>query len=1063
MVASQTADYYEVALRHSKEGLHILTRQRFPKSWIQQLTAKSFIFAAIAHFHSPLQLGADQALGERVARLTIAKDLAARAYKSSKDVGGSTHHVVKGYLDVISSSLTLADGANFDKHNHSAVDASLVTLLKRPKNALSNPVALTESMGDLSRFHDMFSGYKPLEEELDLRVLGTFAVEVIERASRSLIQMKKEVEEETKVHTLMETQSLKEILAENKTRAQAVAEHIQVIQGDEAIESFEDLKKKLELIHIAINQHLHEARKILETTPAQSLPDGQTKALHSTLCKAVHQTQQLQTARQKELQNFRTQFSSHVLADFHPKEWSFENLNTILPALDPSRDLEIDDVVSEKKRENAVADLKCSLMTLEKLKSDCKCKLEETKNFVESMGTIRDNKAIHAQRLRLKLIEEAVSSIHLEKQIAIKKIFDVAGTIKQVSPKRQVEEQSRKTIESFEASIKAYKKFRSGITLEISESSKLKDEATIIYNKAKDIKKSSGDNAAKTDKEIQYILTAQANRLTELTDREILNLVQPATNAFNGNKPPTIPPPTTGGAGNQTEQELLKNINNYLSGAKNLPNKQKDDHEAILTHILQFQMDRAKASLAATTSTASQPANDIHQLIQRILDPSSIPVATEKPKEDPPDVKTTNELSKFEDMLHSLAASTQQEITRLQRIKVEKEKAVADAAFEEGKRREELEKLARKAHKVLGGVCSIGMDGGLGYQPGLSNGVIYDATTQRYVNAPNVSNNPATGRGQQPRYPNVQRARPAPPSVPERIMTYHQGEVKYDVFHDAIQDQSAYRNTTFNPREVMSPAEEEEIEIQDRLDKELSERELAANKARRHLEKMQEEAMKKIEEAKKYALDLQVEQTNIMFHMPENLFGNQGHSEPSPSPSVQRPKAQRLQKIHQPTNVNIVQLPQTPVSDSFYEPEQFCKADTTTKSIPSSFFANISAWNNAAPQTVTCHSDDSRSDSSHSKVSRSRKQVNLAKPGMVDRYVQDMEEKESSNVIHKKPHRHKSAIKHDSGLGSFSEQSPLQKTTEKLRKHGDIAKMVKFENESAVSHFLGGASPAGER
>ncbi|KAJ3004956.1 UNVERIFIED_CONTAM: hypothetical protein HDU68_004829 [Siphonaria sp. JEL0065] len=323
MVASQTGDYYEVALRHSKEGLHILTRQRFPKPWIQQLTAKSFIYAAIAHFHSPLQLGADQALGERVARLTIAKDLATRAYKSSKDVGGSIHHAVKGYLDVISSSLILADGANFDKHNHSAVDASLVTFLRRPKKALAHTIALTESMGDLSRFNDLFIGYRPLEEELDLQVLGTFAVEVIERASRSLIQMKEEIEELSSTYQL----TLKEILAENKTRAHAVAEHIQVIQKDECIESFEDLKKKLEFIHIAINQHLHE--------------------------------------------------------------WSLENLKNILPALDPSRDLEIDDIVSEKKRENAVMDLKSSLVTLEKLKSDCKCKLEDIKNFIESMGTIR--------------------------------------------------------------------------------------------------------------------------------------------------------------------------------------------------------------------------------------------------------------------------------------------------------------------------------------------------------------------------------------------------------------------------------------------------------------------------------------------------------------------------------------------------------------------------------------------------------------------------------------------------------------------------------------------------
>ncbi|KAI9339902.1 BRO1-like domain-containing protein [Obelidium mucronatum] len=468
MVAAQTADYYEMALRHAKEGLHILTKQRFPKYWVQQLTAKSFMYAAIAHYHAPLQLGPNQALGERVARLVVSKELATRAVKSSKEVGGSVHEVVKGYLDVITSSHLLADAANFDKHNSAPVDESLVTLLQRPKEALVIPVAMASSMGDLSRFSDMFAGFKPMDEELDLGVLSTFAVEVVERASRSLVQMKKEIDEEIKSHASLETESLREILAANKIRAEAIAEHIQVIQGDEAIESYVDMKQKLEIIHISIIQYLHETRTILETTPASSLADNQTKSLHATLCKAVHQTQRLQTRRHSILTSLRAEYSSNTLSDFHPTEWTFENLKTIIPALDPNRDLEIDDIVSEKKRGNAVFELKQALATLEKLKADCTCKLDEIKNFVESMDTIRDHNAIHTQRLRLKLIKEAETSIQLEKQIAVQKIFDVLGTVKQISPKRQVEEQSRKTIISFENSIKAYKKFRSGITLEIS-------------------------------------------------------------------------------------------------------------------------------------------------------------------------------------------------------------------------------------------------------------------------------------------------------------------------------------------------------------------------------------------------------------------------------------------------------------------------------------------------------------------------------------------------------------------------------------------------------------------
>ncbi|ORY36707.1 BRO1-domain-containing protein [Rhizoclosmatium globosum] len=258
MLATQTADYYELALRHSKEGIHILSRQRFPRTWIQQLTAKSFIYAAIAHFHAPLSLPAEQALGERIARLTIAKNLATRAFKSSSSIGGTVHDIVKGYLDVITSSHLLADAANFEKHNHAAVDASLVTALKRPNEALVVPIPAAESIGDLQRFSDVFAGFKPVEEDLNLEVLSTFAVEVVERASRNLEAHRKEIEAEIKRHNVMETSTLKEILSVNKERANAIWEHIQVIQMDERKESYSDLMKRLDLMHIAINTYIHE-------------------------------------------------------------------------------------------------------------------------------------------------------------------------------------------------------------------------------------------------------------------------------------------------------------------------------------------------------------------------------------------------------------------------------------------------------------------------------------------------------------------------------------------------------------------------------------------------------------------------------------------------------------------------------------------------------------------------------------------------------------------------------------------------------------------------------------
>jgi hypothetical protein len=103
MIAAQTSDYFDVAFRAAKEGVAtnpILLgvgagKQRLPREWLSQIQAKSFLFSAIGHFHSPLQLKPQQALGERIARLGVAKQVAVKAGKCSKDVGGVVHDIVK--------------------------------------------------------------------------------------------------------------------------------------------------------------------------------------------------------------------------------------------------------------------------------------------------------------------------------------------------------------------------------------------------------------------------------------------------------------------------------------------------------------------------------------------------------------------------------------------------------------------------------------------------------------------------------------------------------------------------------------------------------------------------------------------------------------------------------------------------------------------------------------------------------------------------------------------------------------------------------------------------------
>ncbi|KAJ3072379.1 Rhophilin, Rho GTPase binding protein [Podochytrium sp. JEL0797] len=1080
-LAAQTADYYEISLRHAKEGIHTLTRQRYPRTWIQQLTAKSFIYAAVAHYHAPLALNQDHAMGERISRLTIAKNLATRASKSSKDIGGSVNDIVKGHLDLITTSLLLADSANFDRHNHPQVDSCLVSILQRPNEALVVPITFTESSGDLTRFSDIFAGFRRLEEELDVSALGAFAVEVVERSSRALEKFKKDIEAEIKSHTSFETESLKEILATNKTRAEAISEHIQIIAVDETHEPFKDFKTKLELIHISLNQHVHETQKILESTPASSLADAGTKQLHGSLCKALRQTVELGKQRTAVLRNLRSQYESPALADFHPLEWTNERLKAVIPALDPSREhLSIEDVVSEKRRESSVAELKVALEKLAKLKSDSVCKLEEIRNFVESMESIRDHKAIHTQKLRLKIIEESVESIKHEKEAVLRKISEVSGTVRQIPPKRQVEEESRKTIMSFEESIKAYKKFRSEITLEISESIKLNDEAEKIHNKAKDLKTSSGDASTKSNTEIQLLLDTQSIRL------ELVKPVVP--------KPlPSTPLP---------ESELLKNINAYLAASKaaSEPAKvvQQTSSQEMLLNILQFQMDRNRATTALNPTTIDPVNTEINQLLQRILNPlasapAPTPVATpatpaaEKPKEDTAEVKTAKEVQKFEDMLHSLAITTQQEIIRLNKIRSEREVAVRDAAEAEGKRREEVERLSRKAAKVLGDVSMVGM-GGLNKPPD-------SAYTSACYDFANFNSN-ANKYGIDPRRPGgngggfieelklnggsggggggpsgVHQKPPFVRETPQRILTYKHGDVQYDEFYEA-QNEIPFAGTT-PMKKSCSPSEEVVDNESGYLDMEISiERQRAqavyqryqkeADTAKReYLQKEQlANAAREAEEGLNNARNQLHEAmhprsppnngngggglTGIVhnfFHMQSAAPTNTDSSATDPRRFARKPNAPSSKMFPggQPnTRVNNVHVPDTPL-DSFFE------AKSAPEQANPSLFAQ---WANIASMSKGTESGSDSSTSS--RTPPTRKPVILTKPGMEDKSVQDMMESATSPGVGTSGKSQKKPIKkYDSGIGS--------ETSKQSRKLGDISRVVKKESEEAVSHFFNGS------
>ena len=84
IVSVYVSDLYDVAFRQANIG----SKKRYPKTWYEYIKSKGLLFGAIAHYHTSPSLSQERVIGERLARLSVAKDLVTLSKKHSKNVGG---------------------------------------------------------------------------------------------------------------------------------------------------------------------------------------------------------------------------------------------------------------------------------------------------------------------------------------------------------------------------------------------------------------------------------------------------------------------------------------------------------------------------------------------------------------------------------------------------------------------------------------------------------------------------------------------------------------------------------------------------------------------------------------------------------------------------------------------------------------------------------------------------------------------------------------------------------------------------------------------------------------
>ncbi|KAI3641198.1 hypothetical protein MIR68_000804 [Amoeboaphelidium protococcarum] len=161
-IAVQASDYYDIAYKAAKVN-NSIGRVRFPKIWSANMEVKKMLLTSIAHFHCPNMMAPDVAVGERQARLLLAKDIANRALDKCVEKDTLLPHelrnTVTAALDKIARACDELDKANFDDFHQTVLQQDQLKPLKRPAQTLVGSVNVIMGSGNGSLVDGIYEGW----------------------------------------------------------------------------------------------------------------------------------------------------------------------------------------------------------------------------------------------------------------------------------------------------------------------------------------------------------------------------------------------------------------------------------------------------------------------------------------------------------------------------------------------------------------------------------------------------------------------------------------------------------------------------------------------------------------------------------------------------------------------------------------------------------------------------------------------------------------------------------------------------------------------------------------
>ena len=168
-IAALAADYYDIAYKATKQN-NGFGKFRFPKVWTSWMHVKQLTLKSVANYHCPNMLKPDVAVGERHARLILARDLAKAALDKCTAKEVLMPREVKVFaettLDKVTRALDEIDRANFEDFHQTVLSRDQLRPLRKPPQTLVSSVNVFsgQSCGSVTdliyqgRIRDIFEG-----------------------------------------------------------------------------------------------------------------------------------------------------------------------------------------------------------------------------------------------------------------------------------------------------------------------------------------------------------------------------------------------------------------------------------------------------------------------------------------------------------------------------------------------------------------------------------------------------------------------------------------------------------------------------------------------------------------------------------------------------------------------------------------------------------------------------------------------------------------------------------------------------------------------------------------